>query len=211
MFNLRKKRIKIIWALLFIGFVFFSSFLGAAWADEWNIKKSGHFILYYKEAPQEYISEVSRCAENYYRNIADYLGFRRFNFWTWDKRCKIYFYPNKEEYLKETNAVEWSRGRVHVLKKEITTFVKDEQLLDYILPHELGHIVFREAVGFDKDLPLWLDEGVALLQEKDRDKYLAAAKDLVRKANISRLRHFLELVITTGLSRACFIAKRQAL
>jgi len=169
---------KKIWILL-IGFVFLFRPLCLAEDDNWNIKKSGHFIIHYKQAPPGYINEVLRRAEKYYQNITDYLGFRRFNFWTWEKRCKIYIYSSKDEYLKQTDAVSWSRGRVHVLKKEITTYVKEEQLLDYILPHELGHIIFREVVGFQKELPLWLDEGVALLQEKDRDKYLAFARKLI--------------------------------
>ncbi|UCB57611.1 MAG: hypothetical protein JSV30_03255 [Candidatus Omnitrophota bacterium] len=149
--------------------------------DDWNIEKSKHFIIYYRQAPSDYISEVRRRAERYYRTITDYLGFRRFNFWTWEERCKIYLYPNREAYLKESGSVPWSRGKVHITKKEIVTYVKKEQFLDYVLPHELGHIIFKEVVGFDKKLPLWISEAVAVLQEKDRQRYLRFARELVKE------------------------------
>ena len=37
---------------------------------------------------------------------------------------------------------------------------------DSILPHELGHIVFREFIGANTKIPLWMEEGVAMFQEK---------------------------------------------
>ena len=175
-----------IWVVL-IGILFlFASQVGAK-RDDWNIKKSKHFIIYYQKGSDEYISQVARYAERYYKSITDYLGFRRFNFWTWKKRCKIYFYLDREEYLKDTNVANWSRASVHVIRKEIATYVKREQFVDYILPHELGHIIFREEVGFDKELPLWLDEGIAVLQEKDRKRYLAVAREMAREGGYAPL------------------------
>ena len=147
--------------------------------DGWNTKKSKHFIIYYKDAPRDYVSKVAGYAERFYRSITDYLGFRRFKFWTWDKRCRIYLYPSREEYLFSTGAASWSRGGVHVIRKEIITHEGKEQFLDYVLPHEMGHIIFREVVGYDKKLPLWIDEAVAVLQEKDRNRYLKVAKKIV--------------------------------
>jgi len=184
-----------------------------AGTSDWNIKKSKHFIIHYREAPKEYISKVKRCAEHYYRSITDYLGFRRFNFWTWDERCKIYLYPNRREYLKETPSVSWSRGGVHIIRKEIATYVEKEEFLDYVLPHELGHIVFREVVGFDKKLPLWIDEAVALLQEKDRQKYLAAARELVREGRhipleaLSKIRSYKRVSPLTFYSQSASIVE----
>ncbi len=151
--------------------------------SDWNIKKSKHFIVYYQESPGRYISKVTSRAEHYYRSITDYLGLRRFKFWTWDKRCKIYLYPDQQEYLDKTSSISWSRGGVHVIRKEIITYVRDEEFFDYVLPHEMGHIIFRETIGFDKKIPLWLDEAVAVLQEKDRDGYLAIAARLVKEGD----------------------------
>jgi len=161
--------------------------------EEWNVKKSKHFIVYYREAPTEYAGKVARRAEHYYKKIINYLGFSRLDFWTWEKRCKIYLYPSREEYLEVTNARSWSTGRVHVIKKEIVTYAKEQQFLDYILPHEMGHIIFREAVGYNKSLPLWIDEGVAILQEKDREKYLLAARALIKEKSFIPLNELSEI------------------
>lgn len=39
-----------------------------------------------------------------------------------------------------------------------------------MLPHEIGHIIFREFVGFyNNAIPDWLDEGVASYQESLND------------------------------------------
>ncbi|MCX5687533.1 MAG: peptidase MA family metallohydrolase, partial [Candidatus Omnitrophica bacterium] len=49
-----------------------------------------------------------------------------------------------------------------------------------ILPHEMGHIIFREFIGFDKDaVPLWLDEGIACSQEANIEERLKIAKFLI--------------------------------
>ena len=37
---------------------------------------------------------------------------------------------------------------------------------DTLLPHELGHIIFRDYIGFTAAVPLWFEEGVAIYQEK---------------------------------------------
>ena len=175
--------------IVLIAFVFL--FIGPVYAqvdnsldsNEWKEEKSKHFIIYYQEASSKYISKVKRYAEHYYKSITNYLGFRRFNFWTWEKRCKIYLYPSREEYLKDTGRISWSKGSVHVIKKEIVTYAREAEFFDHVLPHEMGHIIFRELVGFDKKLSLWIDEAVAVLQEEDRAKYLAGARNLARQGN----------------------------
>jgi len=147
--------------------------------NDWKIKKSKHFIVYYKEGSGDYLSQIVTNAEKYYKSITNYLGFKRLDFWTWKKRCRIYLYTNREQYLSNANTKSWAKASVHVIKKEIITYARKEQFLEETLPHELGHIIFREVVGYDKKLPLWLDEGVAVLQEKDRSKYLNTAKKII--------------------------------
>jgi hypothetical protein len=50
--------------------------------------------------------------------------------------------------------------------KVIQTYPTAHGFFDSILPHELGHIIFREYVGFASDIPLWFEEGIAMYQEK---------------------------------------------
>ena len=45
-----------------------------------------------------------------YDKIADDLGFRRFDFWLWDKRAKIYIYDDVRSYQAATNQPSWSSG-----------------------------------------------------------------------------------------------------
>ncbi|MDD5654352.1 MAG: peptidase MA family metallohydrolase [Candidatus Omnitrophica bacterium] len=144
----------------------------------WNEKKSTHFIVYSQEASAEYIDEVIRQAEIYYHSITEELGFTRFSsFWTWENRTKIYICDNLAEYRKRTNQPAWAASEVNVIKKEMLTFVDRDEFFDMILPHELGHIIFREFVGCRRKLPLWLDEGIAsFLEKKNRNDRLMLAK-----------------------------------
>ncbi len=170
---------KIWFSLVFLG-VFFAPFKALVQAQPWNnVEKSKHFIIYYQQAPPEYINRLVAEVEHYYTNISDYLGFKRFDFWLWDNRCKIFLYPDVGQYLGLTGAASWSRGHVQVIKKEISTYIWQEMFFDTILPHEIGHIIFREFVGYTKELPLWLDEGVACMQEYESKERLLIAKSLV--------------------------------
>ena len=154
-----------------------------ALADTWNTAKSMHFIIYYKNAPDRFLDELTDKAENYYNKIADDLGFRRYNFWLWDNRAKIYIYNDAKDYQAATGEPLWSSGCAYPREKVIRTFPYAKKFFDTILPHEMGHIIFREFVGFDNNaIPVWLDEGVASYQQDLR--FSAAGimiKDALRK------------------------------
>lgn len=148
--------------------------------NNWKISKSTHFIIYYKNAPDIFIEEVISKSEELYNNIADSLGFTRFNFWLWDNRAKIYIYDDVKDYQDSTGQPVWSSGASMPKEKTIHSFVFEKGFFDTILPHELGHIVFREFVGFDNpSIPLWLDEGVASYQEKSRYSF---SESVVKRA-----------------------------
>jgi len=171
-------KLLVIWALL--SPILFIPLPANAQGQVWNnVEKSSHFLIYYDQASAEYINQLISEAEHCYRNITRYIGLRRFDFWTWDNRCKIFLYPDAEKYLGFTGAVSWSRAHVQVQKKEISTYIWQEMFFDTILPHEIGHIIFRELVGYNKALPLWLDEGVACMQEYESKDRLTTAKCLV--------------------------------
>lgn len=149
-------------------------------AEKWNTAKSTHFIIYYVNAPAEFVRSVVDYSEKYYEKIADNLGFRRYNFWLWDNRAKIYIHENATEYQNATGQPSWSLGSTSPSEKIIHTFLHEEGFLDSILPHEMGHIIFREFVGFNNPaIPLWFEEGVACYQEASK---LAVAKEVVRQA-----------------------------
>lgn len=146
----------------------------------WQTNKSPHFIIYYQKAPNGYINELINLAEKYYSSIVDELGFRRFDFWSWDNRAKIYMYKDQSSYLADTQRAAWSGAVVNVKKRTIKTFVGQDGFFDSVLPHEMTHIIFREFIGEKVNLPLWIDEGVACSQEKSSlGERLKVARNLV--------------------------------
>jgi hypothetical protein len=83
------------------------------------------------------------AAEEYYRSITNELGFTRFNNWLWEDRASIYIYDDSQEYIAATKQPSWSAGLAAYREKKITTYLADAGFFDTLLPHELGHIIFR--------------------------------------------------------------------
>jgi hypothetical protein len=145
------------------------SLLFAGPDTDWDLERSTHFVVYYKNAQQKFVDELVEKAEGYYDKIADDLGFRRYNFWLWDNRAKIYIHDSAAGYHEATGQPEWSSGCAFAAKKEIYTYPYAKKFFETVLPHEMGHIIFREFVGFgNKEVPMWLDEGVASYEEVTR-------------------------------------------
>lgn len=192
LFSIKKRRNK--WCLSLLNVAITLVFLcGVSAADVstslWQVKKSDHFMVYFQEAPFGYVDEVLSRAEAYYRDITEELGFTRYeNFWTWEKRAKIYIYKDKASYRVATKQPDWSGANVQVAKRQIDSYINMEHFFDSILPHELGHIIFREFVGLNKRLPLWLDEGiVSFLEKKYRQDRMIIAKALIRSSSFMDL------------------------
>jgi len=162
---------------------------GEALVYRWNTKKSEHFVLYYQNAPIEYTDDILDKAEGYYDSITKELGFTRFEgFWTWDKRTKIYLYDNRKDYMEGTNGSGWSAAHVDVINRDVYAYINMDNFLDIILPHELGHIIFREFIGFKRKLPLWLDEGlVSFLEKRQKVDRLLVAKAIVKTSYFETL------------------------
>lgn len=134
--------------------------------EEWKEYKEKHFIIYFKETPKGFVETVGRAAEEYYEEIARNLGFRRYEGWTYDERAKIYIYNDAEDYVEAGKQSNWSHGVASPQDKVIRTFPTAAGFFDSTLPHEIGHIIFREFVGFKAQVPGWFEEGVAMYQEK---------------------------------------------
>lgn len=153
-----------------LSFLFLIAILSPVLAEEqpnWKESRSSHFLIYYNEAPEDFVKNVELSAEEEYETIAQNLGFTRYEGWSWDRRARIYIYDDQEHYVGARN-VSWSHGMAMAPEKVIRTFPTAAGFFDSTLPHELGHIIFREFVGYKSKIPLWLDEGVAMYQEKAR-------------------------------------------
>ncbi|MDD5428358.1 MAG: peptidase MA family metallohydrolase [Candidatus Omnitrophica bacterium] len=166
-------------------------------AEEWRELKSEHFIVYYFDG-ENFAREVSQWAEKYYDNIASDLGYARYdNFWTWDKRVKIFLYRSREEYLRSTSAQNWSYGFANYYKKEIVSYANSAKFIDTLLPHEITHLVFRDFVGFKGEVPIWLDEGVAQWEEAGKRKASAEMmKALIARGEIIPLEQLMRMDVS---------------
>ena len=175
-------------------------------AQDWEEEKSAHFIIAYSNRQNSsWAHEVLSKAEGYYDKIADKLGYSRYdNFWTWDNRVKIIVYSDKDTFIKETGQPPWSLGGAvvdHRLQSGmIITYKQQDGFLESVLPHELGHLILRDFIGKDIQIPLWFDEGVAQLQESEKgDEAEHAMRSLVRNRRYIPLRDLLNLDIRSEL------------
>ncbi len=151
---------------IFLGSIFILMLCGFGNDGNFQEKKGTHFIIYYhKDVNDEFVTTVIDYAERYYDELTQKLGFTRFDYWTWDKRAKIFIYPDQETYVKETRQPSWSSGVAAYDQKTIWTYPRESGFFDSLLPHEIGHIVFREVIGA-RNVPLWLEEGVASYLEQ---------------------------------------------
>jgi len=138
---------------------------GASAAD-WQELTSAHFVIYYKNAPMDFVKAVEEHAERYYKEISHDLGFIRYRYWRSDERAQIFIYDDGEDFLASGLAAHWSSATAQTRSKIIRSFPTAHGFFDSTLPHELGHIIFREFIGHDARIPLWLEEGIAMYQEK---------------------------------------------
>lgn len=145
-------------------------------AESWQELSGEHFIVYHR-GEDKFAKDVLDKAEVYYERIASDLGYPRYSeFWTWDRRVKIYIHPDHASYIKATGQPQWSKGMADYTNKQIVSFVWSQGFLDSLLPHEVAHLIFRDFVGFKGETPLWLDEGIAQWEEaakRDALKFLA--------------------------------------
>ena len=154
-------------------------------AEDWKIHKSDHFSIYYEE-DLGFTQSVGYKAEEYYKQLDRSIGFTSFGkFWTFDKRCKIYIYANKKNYLKNNDIPSWSGGFANYKKREIVSYKESEKFLTSLLPHEMTHLILADFIG--NNIPLWFNEGLAVNMElTSKLRYVnAIKKELKKGSNIS--------------------------
>lgn len=166
---------------------------------------SGHSesMNFFVSAPTDkYAEAINKKAEKYYRYLLKklkYGGMLR-------KKCRIYIYKHKDDYLKvfrdENIDLSWSAG-VHFDKRYIgyplICSYLQEDLLARILPHELTHAIFKEFVFGTRNekylsIPLWLDEGMAVYMQEKSD-YKAITKTAIIEGDYIRLKDLFSLEI----------------
>lgn len=149
---------------------------------KWYEYKSDHFIVYYQQdIPPKYVRDFTGKCERYYSLIAEQLGYRRFDFWSWENRAQVAIYNSQQAYTQAGNRPLWSAASVHIENKFISTYCFAEDYFDVVLPHEIAHLVLREFIGLKTKVPLWFEEGVACANEQGHSKYILMAKQFLNK------------------------------
>ena len=149
-------------------------------AEDWKIYKSDHFSIYYEDN-LGFAQRVGYKAEEYYKQLDRNVGFTRFGkFWTFDKRCKIYIYANKKNYLENNDIPSWSAGFANYKKREIVSYKNSVNFLGSLLPHEMTHLILADFI--EKNIPLWFNEGLAVSMElTSKSGYISAIKEELKK------------------------------
>ena len=130
-------------------------------SEEWKTLKGKHFIISY-ESDAAFAADVLRHAEMYYDSIVKQLGFKRLdNFWLWERRAGIRIHADRQRFAARTGAPQWAAAKANLRDRTIDVCGSNAALVRSRLPHEMAHLIFRECIGFDGEVPLWLDEGVA--------------------------------------------------
>lgn len=200
---MNRRGVIFVFFYLLFSILYFPLSADAVDVPEWQELKSEHFLVFFLD-DKVFAKEVSQKAEEYYKTIASELGYQRYSgFWTWDNRVKIYIYPDKTAFAAATGQKEWSEGMADYFNKKIVSYVWNEGFLEALLPHEITHLIFRDFVGMEGAIPLWLDEGVAQWMEpKKREVLHAAMQNLIARGEILTLDKMMNLDIRQATSAA---------
>jgi len=171
--------------------------------ERWREQRSRHFYIFYKNAPGDFVNSVEQAAEKYYDEITDNLGFSGYRRWSFEERAKIYIYDDHEDYLNGAKQAAWSHGAAYFHQKMIRTFPAAHGFFDSVLPHELGHIIFRDFIGPAVTVPLWMDEGVAMYQEQaKRWGAHKIVKEAIRQGNFIPLKQLSGIRLRGNMTQA---------
>lgn len=153
---------------------------GEGATSAWDTVRSDHFIVHFTRESTN-AGDVARSAEAVCVRIRDELGFqKRDDFWLWERRVKIYLYPSRESFVAAVRAPAWAAAQALAARREIAIANDGSAPTDRVLRHEITHLVLREFVGFDREIPGWLGEGISRLMEKPgRGHYTATCAALM--------------------------------
>jgi len=135
--------------------------------NPWQQMKGQDFIIYYRaQVPDDFVQMTMDTAEDELRRVTDNLGITNNPGWASPRQIKVYIYSDHDDFVKNGGQSSWSHGVAFAKGRTIKLFPDAAGFFDTVLPHELGHIIFRDHIGFAATLPLWFEEGVAIYQEK---------------------------------------------
>ncbi len=183
-------------------FFFFLFSFPLALNAEFETFSSDNFLVQ-GDSSYETLREWGFLAEERRREIAHELGF--FYVGPWDPPCSLLIASNRKSFLKVSGAPKWAQGwatlEVHpvrsghvLVERQIWVFPQKKKEREPVLSHEIAHQLFREFLGYSQEIPLWLDEGVAIWAEKkSRSAYRRTIYKAVKKNKVIPLPQFFSL------------------
>jgi hypothetical protein len=153
---------------LFLGLLLLAntSFAGEN-KDVWQQMGGHDFTIYYRaNVPDDFVQMTMNTAEDELRRVTDNLGITDNPSWSGARQIKVYIYGDRDDFVKNGGQAVWAHGVAFAKARTISLYPDAVGFFDTVLPHELGHIIFRDHIGFTATIPLWFEEGVAIYQEK---------------------------------------------
>ncbi|MDP8217209.1 MAG: peptidase MA family metallohydrolase, partial [Candidatus Theseobacter exili] len=159
--------------------------------------KTEHFIV--RSRNKETSLQTAQFLEGILNRFSKELGVAK-NI-KWETPCTVTIFPDRNSFLPFARGRDWSGGSaihvmeiqpngvISVLERRIQTFEMPEQQLFQTLSHETAHMIFRELLGPQSQIPLWVDEGIALyLQGQNQQNISKALINEMAKGKILPLR-----------------------
>jgi len=164
------KKAMLISAILSVFIFFMSASFAESKVDSCGlpqILKRMHFVIYHNN--QSFANKISWKAEYSYKKIIRHFNINGFHPWEKDKKCTIYIFKNREDFIKGAKAPSWSTGLARYNPPRLYIYKGSRDLIENTLPHEVTHLIFAEFMDRNK-IPLWLNEGMAQYEEEKWDK-----------------------------------------
>ena len=147
---------------------------GEDWAycepGDWQEARSEHFRLLHHNPRVS--ARILAAAEYHLEREAPFFGLSPDS--PWPVTCDILLYRDAETYHQSTGRPTWSPAvstfTIHagsLSDLAIHTHQEAKLIGQTVIPHELGHLLLAAVTGYATDVPLWLQEGVAVSQEPD--------------------------------------------
>lgn len=145
--------------------------LEAKASGKWEKLRSPHFEVLHQN--KKIGKKVLDSLEHHWKKIQLRLAPQPWKA-KWLQMCQVHVHPNKESYVLHTRMPSWSEGVALVRysggrlrSHNIHLYMNAPLLTSAILPHELTHVMYPWFLDYEVRLPLWLSEGVAMLNEPD--------------------------------------------
>jgi len=169
--------LKIFSVLLCVGVLLAGTSFAEDIHSSWQQMKGQYFVVYYRaDVPEDFVQMTMDTSQEEFKRVTDNLGITNNEEWALEKQVKIYIYSDKDDFVKNGGQATWAHGVAFAQAKTIKLYPDPQGFFDTLLPHELGHIIFRDYIGYTASVPLWFEEGVAIYQEKA--KRLGAKKQV---------------------------------